>query len=67
MYRGKMKTKKAVAKRFRLTASGKLKFKRPGLRHLLAHKRSKHKRQLRKPGYVAAVDEKRIRPWLPYA
>jgi len=34
---------------------------------LLAHKRSKRKRHLLKPGYVAAVDEKRIRNWLPYA
>lgn len=67
MYRGKMKTKKAVSKRFRLTASGRLKFKRPGLRHLLAHKSSKRKRHLRKPGFVAAVDRKRIRTWLPYA
>ena len=67
MYRGKMKTKKAVSKRFRLTASGRLKFKRPGMRHLLAHKSSKRKRQLLKPGYVAKVDRKRIRTWLPYA
>lgn len=67
MYRGKMKTKKAVAKRFRITATGRIKFKRPGMRHLLAHKRSKRKRRLLKPGYVAAMDEKRIRSWLPYA
>ena len=67
MYRGKMKTKKAVAKRFRLTASGRLKYKRPGLRHLLAHKSSKRKRHLLKAGYVHKVDEKRIRTWLPYA
>ena len=62
-----MKTKKAVSKRFRLTASGRLKFKRPGMRHLLAHKRSKRKRHLLKAGYVKAVDRKRIRTWLPYA
>ena len=67
MYRGKMKTKKAVSKRFRLTASGKLKYKRPGLRHLLSHKSSKKKRQLLKPAFVAAVDRKKIRTWLPYA
>ena len=67
MYRGKMKTKKAVSKRFRLTASGRLKYKRAGLRHLLAHKSSKRKRKLRRPAYVADVDRKKIRTWLPYA
>ena len=67
MYRGKMKTKKAVAKRFRMTASGRLKYKRAGLRHLLAHKSSKRKRHLLKPAYVTAVDRKKIRTWLPYA
>lgn len=67
MYRGKMKTKKAVSKRFRLTASGRLKYKKPGLRHLLAHKSSKRKRKLLKPAYVNPVDRKKIATWLPYA
>lgn len=67
MYRGKMKTKKAISKRFRLTATGKLKYKQAGLRHLLAHKSSKKKRLLRKPAFVNAVDRKKIRTWLPYA
>lgn len=48
-----MKTKKAVAARFRLTASGKLKRSKPGLRHILTKKTSKRKRQLAKPALVS--------------
>lgn len=49
----KMKTRKSVASRFRVTASGKLKHSHPGKRHLMTHKRAKRKRQLSKPGYIA--------------
>lgn len=49
----KMKTKKAVAARFKLTASGKLKRAKPGLRHILTKKTGKRKRQLSKPGLVS--------------
>ncbi len=48
----KMKTKKAAAKRFTLTASGKVKYKKMNLRHILTKKSSKRKRKLRKAGYV---------------
>lgn len=48
----KMKTKKAVAARFRVTASGQLKKAKPGKRHILTKKTSKRKRQLSKPGLV---------------
>lgn len=50
----KMKTKKAAAKRFTLTASGKVKYKKMNLRHILTKKSSKRKRKLRRPGYVAS-------------
>lgn len=42
----KMKTKKAVAKKFKVTATGKLKFRHPGKRHKLTNKSHKRKRQL---------------------
>jgi large subunit ribosomal protein L35 len=42
----KMKTKKAVAARFKVTASGKLKHSHPGKRHILTSKTPKRKRQL---------------------
>jgi len=44
----KMKTHKASKKRFRVTASGKLKRCQAGKKHLLSHKTGKRKRQLRK-------------------
>ena len=43
----KMKTHKASRKRFRVTASGKLKRTQAGKKHLLSHKTGKRKRHLR--------------------
>lgn len=48
----KMKTKKALAARFKLTATGKLKRNRPGRRHILTKKTSKRKRQLARPALL---------------
>ena len=48
----KMKTRKAIAARFKLTGSGKLKRTRPGRRHILTKKTSKRKRQLARPGLI---------------
>jgi large subunit ribosomal protein L35 len=48
----KMKTKKALVGRFRLTASGKLKRSRPGKRHIMTKKSPKRKRQLSKAAFV---------------
>jgi large subunit ribosomal protein L35 len=45
----KMKTHKASKKRFRVTASGKLKRSQAGKKHLNSHKAGKRKRQLRRP------------------
>lgn len=56
----KMKTRKAVAARFRVTATGKLKASRPGKRHLLTHKTAKRKRQLNRPSYL---DEGHLRTY----
>lgn len=49
----KMKTKKAVAARFKVTANGKLKHSHPGKRHLLSGKPKKRKRQLSKPSVLS--------------
>ncbi len=43
----KMKTHKGSKKRFRVTATGKLKRRQAGKKHLLSHKTGKRKRQLR--------------------
>jgi large subunit ribosomal protein L35 len=48
----KRKTRKAVAARFRVTATGKLKFARAGKRHLNSKKPTKRKRQLKRPGIL---------------
>ncbi len=42
----KMKTRRAAAKRFQITGSGKLKHKKSFRRHLLAHKNSSRMRSL---------------------
>ena len=44
----KMKTKRGAAKRFKFTASGKVKRSRAYLRHILTHKTRKQKRHLGK-------------------
>ena len=64
--KGKQKTNKGAAKRLRMTKSGLLKKRNAGRQHILSKKTRKHKRQLRKPGYVSATDAKRIRRLLPY-
>lgn len=62
---GKHKTKKAIAKRFRRTKSGKIKHACAGRGHLLGHKSRKRKRRLRKGGMVSASDRHRIAGMLP--
>ena len=62
----KMKTKKAAAKRYHLTATGKVKFKKQGLRHILTKKSAKRKRNLRLPAVLSPVEGKRIKRLLPY-
>jgi len=56
-----MKTKKAIAKRFKLTATGKIKHQKSGRRHNLGPKKSKaRKRRLKKPGYVKSADAAKV-------
>ena len=63
----KMKTKKSASKRFSLTGTGKVKYKKMNLRHILTKRSPKRKRQLRSTGYVAEADAKKIRKqMLPY-
>jgi large subunit ribosomal protein L35 len=57
----KMKTNRGAAKRFKRTASGRVKRKRGYLRHILTKKTTKRKRHLRKAGYVHQADESRIK------
>jgi len=61
-----MKTKKAAAKRFSFSATGKIKFKRAGKRHNLGHKNSAGKLKLRGAGYLFEGDRKHIQKCMPY-
>ncbi len=56
----KMKTRKSVAKRFKRTATGKIKRACAGRGHLLSSKSRKRKRHLRKGALVSGSDFRRI-------
>lgn len=60
------KTKKSVAKRFKLTAKGKLMRRTPGFRHLLATKSSKQKRRASQDKQVAAGHAAPLKRCLPF-
>ena len=62
----KLKTKKGVAKRFKVSKSGEVKRQKAGRGHLLAKKTRKRKRLLRKSALVSKADRKTIRTLLPY-
>lgn len=60
------KTKKAVAKRFKVTGTGKVLRGHASKRHLLASKSGKRKRHLAKAGLVDKTDLARIKENLPF-
>ncbi len=63
----KLKTKKGVAKRFKLTKKGKIKYKACGKGHLLTNKKSSRIRGLRKAGVLEECKEvKYLKRMLPY-
>jgi large subunit ribosomal protein L35 len=62
----KLKTHKGAAKRFRLTATGKIKRGHSHARHILTKKTNKRKRLLDIDGLVADADQKRVEAMLPY-
>lgn len=61
----KMKTNSGAAKRFKKTASGKLKRKHAFKNHILTKKTKKQKLKLRHFATVKKVDEARIKQLLP--
>lgn len=60
----KLKTVKAAAKRFKVTAGGHLKFEKANRSHILTKKAPKRLRQLRKADIVGPHDEARIKRML---
>jgi len=62
----KMKTHSAAKKRFKKTASGKVKRSHAYKRHLMASKTAKRKRRLRHAAYMVSGDAQHICRLLPY-
>jgi large subunit ribosomal protein L35 len=63
----KMKTRKSAAKRFSFTGTGKVKYKKQNLRHILTKKSAKRKRGLRHGGILSDSEVPVIRKkLLPY-
>jgi large subunit ribosomal protein L35 len=57
----KLKTNKAVKKRFKITATGKVMYSKAGRRHLLTDKSSKKKRSMRRQREIHPSDLKRLK------
>ena len=62
----KMKTKRAAAKRFSVTGTGKFKRRRKYLRHILEKKPHKVKKRNGKTDYVNDADRGNVILCLPY-
>jgi large subunit ribosomal protein L35 len=63
---GKAKTRKAVAKRFKVTGTGKVLRRQQGKRHLLQGKSRKRKNALGKAALVSDADIKNVKENLPF-
>ena len=62
----KLKTKRAAAKRFKVTGTGKLKRNKANKSHILTKKTTKRKRNLRKAAMTDKTNEKNMTKILPY-
>jgi large subunit ribosomal protein L35 len=57
----KMKTHSGAKKRFKVTATGKVRGRRAFSTHILEKKSPKRKRQMRRPSVIAKPDEGRVK------
>lgn len=62
----KIKTHRGAAKRFSLTAGGKVKRSKAFARHILTKKTAKRKRKMRQSTVLNKVDEAGIKKLIPY-
>jgi len=62
----KLKTRKAAAKRFRITGTGKIMRRKPFRNHLLEHKTSAKKCKLAQYAVIHDTDVERVQLMLPY-
>ena len=63
----KLKTKKALVKRVKVTKNKKILRSRAGRRHLLSHKTARRKRLLGKKALVTHSERRAIKAALPYS
>lgn len=63
----KLKTHRGAAKRFKVTATGKILRMHSGKRHLLGTKAAKRMRKLKKLTQVDPADAANVKQMLPYA
>ncbi len=63
----KMKTKSGAKKRFKVTASGKIKSAQAGKRHGMIKRTRKFIRNARGTTVLCAADEKIVKKYMPYA
>ncbi len=61
----KLKSHRGAAKRFKVTATGKVLYRRAGKSHLLTHESRKKKRGLKAAGVLNPTNARRVRPLLP--
>ena len=62
----KLKTKSGVKKRFKLTATGKVKHGQVGKRHGMIKRTAKQIRQNRGTAVIADASARTIKKWAPY-
>ncbi len=62
----KMKTHSGAKKRFKVTGKGKVKYKKPGQRHLLTGDSGNQNRKARKSIIIAKADMKTMKKIMPY-
>ena len=62
----KLKTKSSAKKRFRFTASGKVKRSQAGKRHGMIKRTNSQRRKLRGNTIMSAPDTKIVKSYMPY-
>jgi large subunit ribosomal protein L35 len=63
----KIKSHSGAKKRFRISATGKVRYKKSHARHIMTKKKTKKLRTLRKSGVLNLTDSKMVKKLLPYA
>ena len=57
----KQKTHKGLVKRLKVTAAGKIKYRRPGGSHLMSGKNAKRRRRIKSPAIMSGAAAKTVK------